>query len=322
MARTRVYQDGALRSDGLPVDEALAQRGAEAAVWIDLGPGQLAELDGLAERLGLHPLSVHEALDAHPRATVLHHADHDFVSLRALRFDAKSGAMTGSRIAVFLCPDVMLTVRSDDGFPTEAMVGIWDSHVELCHGGTGFLLHGLLKETLQSQYDAVLALDDALTGLEGQLFADHPDERYLQDRSHRLRRSVVEARRFTRATPDTLDELYEYVPELITPQLAPYFSGVRHHADRVTEWAESLRDTVANIMQSRMALHDSRMSVISKRVTGWAALIAIPAVISGFYGINVPFPGVDREWGFAVFCGITVALFIALYAVFRKRDWL
>lgn len=322
MARTRVYQDGALRSDDLPVDQVLALRGTGATIWIDLGPGDTAELDPLAEHLGLHPLSVHEALDAHPRATALHHADHDFVSLRALRFDTGSGRVAGSRIAAFLLPDVMLTVRSDDRFPAEAMMAIWDGNPALSRYGVGFLLHGLLRQTLQSQYDTVLALDDALTGLESRLFADRPDERYLQQRSHRLQRSVVDARRYTRASPDTLDELYEYIPGVIVPELEAYFAGVRHHADRVTEWADSLRDIVATIMQTRMALHDSRMSVISKRVTGWAALIAVPAVTSGFYGINVPYPGVNREWGFVAFCVITVGLFVALYVVFRKRDWL
>lgn len=322
MARTRVYRDGALRSDNLPVDDVLPLRGTGAMIWVDLGPDDAAELDRVAEWLGLHPLAVHEALAAQPRATVLRHGDHSFASVVALRFDADSGTVAGSRVAAFLCTDVMLTLRADDRFPTEGMLALWDAHEDLCRCGVGFLLHGLLRQTVQSQYDTVVALDDALTGLEGELFDDHPDERLLQERSYRLRRSVVDARRYTRATPDTLDELYDYVSGWITPQLAPYYSGVRHHADRVTEWADSLRDTVAAIMQSRMALHDSRMSMISKRVTGWAALIAIPAVTSGFYGINVPYPGVDRLWGFVTFCAITIALFIALYVVFRKRDWL
>lgn len=322
MARTRVYRDGELLSDGRPIDEVTPLLGTGATVWVDLGPDDADELDTLVERLGLHPLSVHEALNAHPRATFLHHADHEFVSLRAVAFDDASGVVSASRIAAFLCPDLLLTVRSDDRFPTAAVLKLWDNHVDLCHHGVGFLLHGLLKEVLQSQYDTVLALDEALSSLEGQLFADHPDEAYLQARSHQLRRSVVEVRRYTLSTPDALDELYEYIPELITPQLRPYFAGVRHHADRVTEWSESLRDTVANIMQSRMALHDSRMGQISKRVTGWAALIAIPAVVTGFYGINVPFPGNGREWGFVTCCGVMVVLFVILYAIFRRRDWL
>ena len=323
MARTRIYTDGRLARDNAPLSEARQRLGDPTAlVWIDLGPSDLTDLDPLVEQLGLHPVSVHEALDAHPRAGFLHHDDHDFVSLRALRFDDASGHAVASPVAIFLTANAMLTLRTDDNFPLDSVLGIWDLHEDLCECGVGFLLHGVLKEVLQSQYDTAIALDEALDRLEEAMFSDRPDIVYLQRRSHRLGRSVVEVRRIALSTPDTLDELYEAVPRLITPQLEPYFTGVRRHADRVSERSDSLRELVDSIQQTRMALADNRMNIVTKRVSGWAALIAVPAVITGFYGVNLPFPGYGKEWGLITCSALIVIVFAALYVLFKRKDWL
>jgi len=66
---------------------------------------------------------------------------------------------------------------------------------------------------------------------------------------------------------------------------------------RATEWTESLRDLVTTILETNLTIQGNRMNVITKKVTSWAAIIAVPTLITGFYGMNVPYPGFSRQAG-------------------------
>jgi magnesium transporter len=105
-------------------------------------------------------------------------------------------------------------------------------------------------------------------------------------------------------------------------ELIPYYQDVYDHVLRATEWTESLRDLVTSILETNLTIQGNRMNVISKQVTGWAAIIAVPTFITGFYGMNVPYPGFSTEAGFGIAIGIMLISGVILYVVFRRRDWL
>jgi magnesium transporter len=102
----------------------------------------------------------------------------------------------------------------------------------------------------------------------------------------------------------------------------PYYQDVCNHVRRATERTESLRDLVTTILETNLTIQGNRMNVITKRVTSWAAIVAVPTFVTGFYGMNVPYPGFGRPSGVAVAAGVMVIAAAALYVVFRKRDWL
>ena len=102
----------------------------------------------------------------------------------------------------------------------------------------------------------------------------------------------------------------------------PYFQDVYDHVLRATEWTESLRDLVSNIYDTHLNIRGNRLNVIMKQVTSWAAIIAVPTAVTGFYGQNVPYPGFGRHSGFIASILITVGASIALYVMFRRKDWL
>jgi magnesium transporter len=97
---------------------------------------------------------------------------------------------------------------------------------------------------------------------------------------------------------------------------------VYDHILRVTEATDALRDLVATIVETNLSLRDYRQNQVMKKVTSWAAIIAVPTLITGFYGMNVPYPGAGEHWGVALSAVLIVVLSAALYALFRKRDWL
>jgi magnesium transporter len=97
---------------------------------------------------------------------------------------------------------------------------------------------------------------------------------------------------------------------------------VYDHVLRASEWTESLRDMVSTVFETNLSLQDARLNNIMKKLTSWAAIIAVPTAVTGFYGQNVPYPGDGSHWGFWVSSIVIVVLAIALYSGFKKRDWL
>ena len=89
-----------------------------------------------------------------------------------------------------------------------------------------------------------------------------------------------------------------------------------------SDWMDNLRDLLATVRETQLTIQGNRMNLIMKKVTSWAAIIAVPTAVTGFYGQNVPYPGFSTMVGFWTSTGIIVALSIGLYVAFRRRDWL
>jgi magnesium transporter len=97
---------------------------------------------------------------------------------------------------------------------------------------------------------------------------------------------------------------------------------VYDHVLRVTEWTESLRDLVSTILDTNLGIQGNRMNLVMKKVTSWAAIIAVPTAVTGFYGQNLPYPGVETLWGFWFSTALMIVLSVGLYLSFKARDWL
>ena len=137
-----------------------------------------------------------------------------------------------------------------------------------------------------------------------------------------LRKSLVVLRRLTVPMRDVINPLIRHDLKLINARMVPYFQDIYDHVIRVADWTESLRDLVTTLLETNLTIQGNRMNLIVKKVTSWAAIIAVPTAITGFYGQNIPYPGYMAEWGVWVSVGVTVLASIALYVVFRWRNWL
>ena len=109
---------------------------------------------------------------------------------------------------------------------------------------------------------------------------------------------------------------------VIDEPMAPYFQDVYDHVLRATEWTESLRDLVTTILETNLTIQSNRLNGIMKKVTSWAAVIAVPTAVTGFYGQNVPYPGFGHWSGFATSTAVVVLLSTGLYLTFKRRDWI
>jgi magnesium transporter len=322
-ARTRLYRDGQLALEGFPVDDISDYLADESAVvWLDLRDPDPEDLAVLSAEFGLHEVAIEDAVHDHERPKLDRYRSHLFLLAYGVQLDEQSGALTTSELAAFVTPRALITVRKDDRLDIGAVLDYWDASPDLAKAGVGYLLYGLLDHVVDSHFAAVQALDGAIEDLEDKLFAEASHDREVQRRSFELRKSLVLLRRVVLPMREVVNSLMRRDLQVVSEPLHPYYQDIYDHVLRATEWTESLRDLVTTILETNLTIQGNRMNVITKKVTSWAAIVAVPTFVTGFYGMNVPYPGYGRASGVGVAVGIMVVMAGILYVVFKRRDWL
>ena len=323
MVRTRCYRDGVLVDQDFSLEDVSEHlKDRSAMVWVDLYAPDSAALQLVADELGLHALAVEDATSERERPKFNRYEGHDFLTAYAVQLDVQTGELFTGEIAAFVIPAALVTVRKDDRFPIDGLVARWDDNADLTKHGVGALVYGLLDFIVDGHFDAVQLLDGQIDQLEDLLFDDRPRDRDVQRRSFELRKSLVHLRRVVLPMREVLNTLMRRDVGLVPVELTPYYQDVYDHVLRATEWTESLRDLVATIVETNLTIQGNRLNVITKKVTSWAAIIAVPTAITGFYGQNLPYPGFSHESGFVTSSILIVAVSGLLYLAFKRKDWL
>jgi magnesium transporter len=322
--RTRLYCNGVCTSENFdPAKISDHLEDNEGVVWLDLESPKPDDLKLIAEEFSLNPLAVEDATAERQRPKVDHYDDHVFISLYDVTLDLESGELQTSELAVFASKRYLITVRKTPGYSIDPIVERWDDNANLAKYGVGFLLWGVLDVVVDGHFATVQQLDDQIEGLEDLLFDPADTGIKVQRQSYELRKSLVRIRRVVLPTREVLNALMRRENDLVDSDLIPYYQDVYDHVLRAADWTDSLRDLVSTILETHLTIQGNRMNEIMKKVTSWAAIAAVPAVITGYYGMNVltyPKPG-SNTGGYAAI-GLMIVLVIALYVLFRRRDWL
>jgi magnesium transporter len=324
MARTRLYRDGNLALEDFPVEDISEHLADEqAVVWLDLCAPTHHDFEVVGQELGLHALAIEDALTEAQRPKLDHYQGHVFLTAYAVQLDPDAGQLHAYEIAAFVTERVLLTVRKDESIDIEAVVERWDASGDLAEHGVAFLVHGLLDYLVDGHFTAVQNLDQAIEDLEDLLFEERRSQiQAVQVRSYQLRKSLVVLRRVVLPNREVVNGLMRPTSHVVGEAMLPYYQDVYDHVLRATEWTESLRDLVTTILETNLTVQGNRLNTIMKKVTSWAAIIAVPTAITGFYGQNVPYPGYGRFWGFVVSTVLTLGMSVGLFFTFRRRDWL
>jgi len=323
MTRTRLYRSGVLELEDFPVQdisEHIKQPGV--TVWLDMCAPDADDLATISEELDLHRLAIEDAGQERQRPKLDRYDSHLFVTSYAVALDMTSGELDTFEVAVFVTHNAVVTVRKSERFDIDGVVARWDASPDLAKHGVSFLLHGLLDYVVDGHFAAVQTLDDEIETLEDLLFDDQSSDLSVQRRSFELRKSLVRLRRVVLPMREVVNSLMRRDLHSFDEAMTPYYQDVYDHVLRATEWTESLRDLVTTVLETNLTIQGNRLNVITKQVTSWAAIIAVPTAITGFYGQNVPYPGFSHESGFYVSTIAIVVLSVGLYILFRRRDWI
>jgi magnesium transporter len=320
---TRVYRKGILEAEGFPIaDVSEHLMDPETVVWVDLSGPTKEELHELAAELGLHELAVEDALEPHQRPKLDRYATHLFLSCNAVRVDVDAGRLDETEIDAFINERWLITVRENDLFPIDRVLERWDRSPDLAVYGVSFLLYGLLDVIVDGYFDTIQAFDEYYERVSDGIFADHPLDPAKQRHWFDMRRAMVRFHRLVVPMREAISSLMRREHSPIAEELYPYFQDVYDHILRVGESSDSLRDLVSTIVETNLSLRDYRQNLIVKKVSSWAAIIAVPALVTGYYGMNVPYPGFSQPWGVVASAVLIVGASFGLWWVFRRVGWL
>ena len=256
------------------------------------------ELALLADEFGLNPLAVEDAVGERQRPKVDHYDDHLFISLYDVTIDEHTGVIHAHELAVFVAkvPDHGAQDRrttksgpsSSDGTTTRSSPSY----------GVGYLLWGC--STSSSTGTSTPCSSSTTSWRSSRTCCSTParDGYEVQRRSYELRKSLVQLRRVVVPTREVLNALMRRENDLVDDAMIPYYQDVYDHVLRAADSTDSLRDLVSTILETHLTIQGNRMNEIMKKVTSWAAIGAVPTIITGYYGMNVKtFPRAGSEFG-------------------------
>jgi magnesium transporter len=320
---TRVYRKGVLEAENFPVSDVsdyLDQ--PDTVVWVDFCNPSAVQFKELADELGVHELAMEDVLEEQQRPKLDYYGTHKFLVCHAVRVDPKTGLLDETEIDAFLSSRWLVTIREGEEFSIDPVLRRWDRSPDLAVYGVSFLLYGLLDVVVDDYFDAVAAFDDFYEEVSDGIFAEQPLDPAKQHDWFHMRRALVRFHRLVGPLREVVSTLMRHEHGTVSTELYPYYQDVYDHILRVSESTDTLRDLVSTIVETNLSLRDFRQNQVMKKITSWAAIIAVPTLITGFYGMNVPYPGFGRPPGFIASVVLTVVMSGGLYLIFRARDWL
>lgn len=298
----------------------------DTLVWCDMYDPTHATLSDLAEELGLNTWAVEDAVAEAERTKAVVYRTHTFFTVYSVTVvepaDEAQSMLDSHRVSGFVLPRGLITVRLSPCLDPAEVSKRFDELAGQEYG-VGALVHGLLDFIVDGHFEAVQALDDGIEAIEDDLFANKPQRDSLQRKTFRLRKDLVELRRVVLPMREVVNSIqHRRLGAKTAPELDPLYADLYDHVMRVSEWTESLRDMITTVFETNLSLQDARLNTVMKKLTGWAAIIAVPTAITGFYGQNVRYPGIDTVGGFVTSTAVIVLIVLGLYWMFKRRDWL
>jgi magnesium transporter len=320
---SRTYRDGVLQKETSfePAELEACRADHGRRIWIDVVDPSDDELTTLQRELGLHELSIEDSRRWGQRAKVEFYPDYVFVVLHGVTI-GPDDELVDSEVHLFAGQKVyLLTIRREPLFEFRAAVRRASAPSELTREGIGYHVYLVLDEVVDDYLAVVDRLEDLSDDVEERVFADE-DAEGLQEELFDLKRRVVRFRRAAAPMRDVVDRLAEQ-GGIVTQPLVPYYRDVQDHVIRTIELLDNIGDLLRSAMEARLAQASNRLNVVMKALSAWAAIILIPTLIAGIYGMNFEhMPELDWRFGYPLALGMMAVAALLLYRAFRRRDWL
>ncbi|NMO51183.1 magnesium transporter CorA family protein [Actinoplanes sp. TBRC 11911] len=323
---TRLYEHGTVIAEGFASDQsqALLHEHPEAVLWLDLYRPDAADLEAIGSEFRLHPLAIEDAAQPHERPKLDRYAGHAFLNVYAvdITLDNGTSTVTKTEISAFITERALITVRKSPS-NTARLTERWDADAKLTDAaGVGFLVYGLLDEVVDGHYAAGMRLDQAMDSVEDTLLEEGGAPRAVRMRGIEIRKIVAQLRRVVAPMPELVGAAMRSDLDLVDDRLRPYYRDVEDHAEHTVDTVEHLRDRIEGLLQADLAEQGNVLNDVTRKLAAWAAIIAVPTAITGYFGQNLPFPGFEKWWGVLLSFGLIVISAGSLYLFAKKRGWL
>jgi magnesium transporter len=320
----RLYENGEVVAEGFAPDEAprRLREHPGAVLWLDLFDPDTADLQAVADDFQLHPLAIEDAVQDHERPKLVRYPGHLFLNVYAVDIATDASRFGKTEVSAFVTERALITVRKSPS-DTSRFVQRWDADAApAAKGGVAFLLYGLLDVVVDGHYAAAQWLDGAMDGVEDQLLEDGGAPRPVRRHAIMLRKTVAALRRAVAPMPELVGRAMRADLGLVDDGLRPYYRDVEDHAMHTVDEVEHLRDRIEGLLQADLTEQSNVLNDITRKLAAWAAIIAVPTALTGYFGQNLPYPGFGKLWGFAYSSVLLVVSAGGLYWYLKRRGWL
>lgn len=316
------YQDGKKLAD-IPVEDISEYVSRpDCFVWVALLEPSTAELDLMQEEFGLHELAVEDARNHQQRPKLEEYGDTLFAVMRTIeRGPPPEAGLIEGQISVFVGKNYVLTVRQQSQQGFSSIRARSEREPELLKRGSGYVFYALMDTVVDRYFPILDDLESRLEELETQMFQRTPTRKGIEA-FYSLKQEMMMLRHAVSPLAEVTSKLYGGRVPMSCSGLQEYFRDVFDHLMRLNAEIESMREMLQTAISVSLTLISITESEITKKLAGWGALITVPTLIAGIYGMNFAhMPELHWYFGYPFALGAMVGIDGYLWFKFRKAGW-
>ena len=299
--------------------EALRQLD-DGVAWIDLYEPTQEEFESVAQELELSPRVIEGAIKPQQRPKLVRYGDSLFVVLKTARYLDEPEKVEFSEVHVLVGKDFIVTVRYEEIPALEEVRRRLEGEPELLRQGPQPILREIMDQIVDDYEPVLEGLGTDIQEVEDEVFGGNED---VSQRIYELSRELVQFQRATSPLARSLERGGERNEHDIDPELRSYLRELHDRVLRVEEPTEGFRDMLSDILVVNLTLIGVRQNDQTKKISAWAAILIVPTLITGIYGMNFDFmPELHWTFGYPFALALMVSISVGLYAVFRHVRWL
>lgn len=295
--------------------------------WIGLYEPTGEQLQEVAEAFGLHPLAVEDAVHAHQRPKLERYDDMLFLVLKTIvyvdheKVTATSEIVATGEVMVFAGPGYAITVRHGSAPPLDDVRRRLQENPQQLGCGPAAVLHAVADMVVDRYVDVADAFAGDVDTLESEVFS--PDRPVDAGRIYQLKRELLEFKRAVMPLAPALQRLSEGTVPQVPKEVAAYFRDVADHHQRVSEQILSFDELITGMLSASIAQLGVQQNADMRRISAWAALIAVPTMIVGVYGMNFEhMPELGSPYGYPAVWALMITACTIIYRALRRNKWL
>lgn len=292
----------------------------DAFVWVAVREPSPAELQQLSAQFDLHPLAVEDADHGHQRPKIDEYGDSLFMVLHTL--ELVGGEMVRGEVAIFVGRNYVLSVRSRAQRGFADVRARCEREPELLRHGPPYVLYALMDAVVDRYFPVLEMLQTELEGIEDRIFSGQAGRDHIEA-LYDLKQKLMVLKHATSGLLDATGKLFGGRVPHIAAGLSDYFRDVYDHLTRLDQSIDSLREMVTTAISVNLSLLTIQESEVTKRLASYAALVAVPTMIAGIYGMNFShMPELDWRYGYPMALAAMAVIDAYLFYRFRRAKWL
>jgi len=293
----------------------------EGFVWIGLHEPQEETLQLVQQEFGLHDLAIEDAHRAHQRPKVEIYGNSVFIVLRTAQINSEHHIEFGET-HFFLGNNFIITVRHGSSISYADVRTRCENTPHLLGKGQGFALYAVMDSIVDQYFPVVHIMEEDLEQLEHKIFKEKPS-RETTEYIYHLKHELLEVKRAIFPLVEICNRLMRFDFNYISEDTRPYFRDIYDHAMRINEMIDNSRELLNTELEANFSLISISQSEVSKKFAGWAAIIGVPTMVAGIYGMNFnDMPELRWHYGYPVVLSVTIGLCVVLYLLFKRSGWL